>query len=91
MPFDIGTGQITIGDLEEVFGSRKHAREVFDLVDTNGDGVISFLEFQAMMGDMNPDQDAASAHSRIKRHSIKRTNTPTNTPDLLYRGLRIPE
>ena len=43
--FDVkGTGTITVEDLELAFGSKKHAQEVFDLVDANGDGEGSTRE-----------------------------------------------
>ena len=49
--FDVkNKGSITVEDLELAFGSKKHAREVFALVDANGDGEISFEEFREMMG-----------------------------------------
>ncbi|KAK7230711.1 protein serine/threonine kinase [Aureococcus anophagefferens] len=54
--FDVkGTGTITVEDLELAFGSKKHAQEVFDLVDANGDGEISFDEFREMMG-LSPNE-----------------------------------
>ncbi|KAG6622787.1 CAMK/CDPK protein kinase [Phytophthora cinnamomi] len=43
------TGQITKADLVQFMGSEEQAQEVIDDVDANGDGVISFEEFVAMM------------------------------------------
>jgi len=42
-------GQITVQNLIDVFGSEQHAREVFGDVDLNGDGVISYEEFEHLM------------------------------------------
>jgi len=52
------TGQITIQNLIDVFGSEEHAREVLGDVDLNGDGVISYDEFEHLM---------KQKHSRILR------------------------
>ncbi|EGZ26312.1 hypothetical protein PHYSODRAFT_555885 [Phytophthora sojae] len=43
------TGQITKADLVQFMGSEEQAQEVINDVDANGDGVISFEEFVAMM------------------------------------------
>ena len=60
--FDVkGTGTITVEDLELAFGSKKHAQEVFDLVDANGDGEISFDEFREMMG-LSPNEVSDAPH-----------------------------
>ncbi|EEY59682.1 protein kinase, putative [Phytophthora infestans T30-4] len=43
------TGHITKADLVQFMGSEEQAQEVINDVDANGDGVISFEEFVAMM------------------------------------------
>lgn len=48
-----GKGELTIKDLIEVMGSEDHAREVVGEIDLNGDGVISYEEFKAMMQGLN--------------------------------------
>ena len=44
-----GSGSLTIPDLVAIMGSEEHAREVAGEIDLNGDGVISYEEFKAMM------------------------------------------
>lgn len=48
-----GKGELTIKDLIEVMGSEDHARELVGEIDLNGDGVISYDEFKAMMQGLN--------------------------------------
>lgn len=48
-----GKGELTYHDLVEVMGSEDHARELVGEVDLNGDGVISYEEFKAMMQGLN--------------------------------------
>jgi len=48
-----GSGELTIKDLIEVMGSEDHARELVGEIDLNGDGVISYDEFKAMMQGLN--------------------------------------
>ncbi|CAH0476674.1 unnamed protein product [Peronospora belbahrii] len=43
------TGHITKADLVQFMGSEEQAQEIINDVDANGDGVISFEEFVAMM------------------------------------------
>jgi len=42
-------GFISLQNLVDVFGSEQHAKEVIGDVDSNGDGVISFDEFEQLM------------------------------------------
>ena len=44
-----GSGCLSIPDLIAIMGSEEHAREVAGEIDLNGDGVISYEEFKAMM------------------------------------------
>ena len=44
-----GSGSLSIPDLVAIMGSEEHAREVAGEIDLNGDGVISYEEFKAMM------------------------------------------
>lgn len=48
-----GKGELTLKDLIEVMGSEDHARELVGEIDLNGDGVISYEEFKAMMQGLN--------------------------------------
>jgi calcium-dependent protein kinase len=48
-----GNGQLTLKDLIDVMGSEDHARELVGEIDLNGDGVISYEEFKAMMQGLN--------------------------------------
>lgn len=48
-----GSGSLTLPELVAVMGSEDHAREVCGEIDLNGDGVISYEEFKAMMQGLN--------------------------------------
>ena len=48
-----GSGSLTVSDLVAIMGSEEHAREVAGEIDLNGDGVISYEEFKAMMQGLN--------------------------------------
>jgi calcium-dependent protein kinase len=48
-----GSGSLTVPDLVAIMGSEEHAREVASEIDLNGDGVISYEEFKAMMQGLN--------------------------------------
>lgn len=48
-----GKGELTYKDLIEVMGSEDHARELVGEIDLNGDGIISYDEFKAMMQGLN--------------------------------------
>ena len=44
-----GSGGITVANLVEITGSKKHAMELIKEADANGDKVISYEEFRALM------------------------------------------
>ena len=44
-----GTGEITIKNLVEITGSKKHAMELLDEADLDHDHKISYAEFKALM------------------------------------------
>mmetsp|Transcript_25854 Transcript_25854/g.38297 ORF Transcript_25854/g.38297 Transcript_25854/m.38297 type:complete len:121 (+) Transcript_25854:1388-1750(+) len=48
-----GSGSLTMNELIEIMGSEDHARELVGEIDLNGDGVISYEEFKAMMQGLN--------------------------------------
>jgi calcium-dependent protein kinase len=48
-----GSGSITINELVSIMGSEEHAREIVGEIDLNGDGVVSYEEFKAMMQGLN--------------------------------------
>lgn len=81
-----GSGSITIPELISVMGSEEHAREVVGELDLNGDGVISYDEFKAMMQGLNthsaryqalldsevhPDSDASLAKMTDEKLSVR--------------------
>ncbi|KAF1795753.1 EF-Hand 1, calcium-binding site [Phytophthora cactorum] len=66
------TGHITKADLVQFMGSEEQAQEVINDVDANGDGVISFEEFVAMMnrkgyGD-DSEMDSMDDNSFLSAH-----------------------
>ena len=40
---------LTLTDFESIFDEDAHGKEVFDFLDTNGDGKVSFDDFRAAM------------------------------------------
>eukprot|EP00602_Paraphysomonas_sp_CaronLab_P005513 CAMPEP_0185023902 /NCGR_PEP_ID=MMETSP1103-20130426/6506_1 /TAXON_ID=36769 /ORGANISM="Paraphysomonas bandaiensis, Strain Caron Lab Isolate" /LENGTH=438 /DNA_ID=CAMNT_0027556691 /DNA_START=177 /DNA_END=1493 /DNA_ORIENTATION=+ len=48
-----GSGSLTMNELIEIMGSEDHARELVGEIDLNGDGVISYEEFKAMIQGLN--------------------------------------
>ena len=46
-------GSITTNELVSIMGSEEHAREIVGEIDLNGDGVVSYEEFKAMMQGLN--------------------------------------
>jgi hypothetical protein len=52
-PADSSSGSITINELASIMGSEEHAREIVGEIDLNGDGVVSYEEFKAMMQRLN--------------------------------------
>jgi calcium-dependent protein kinase len=44
-----GSGEITVANLVEITGSKKHAMELLNEADLNADQVISYAEFKALM------------------------------------------
>lgn len=47
--------QITLANLEKIFGAEEHAREIMGDVNLSGEGVINYEEFKNMMIEMPLD------------------------------------
>lgn len=64
-----GTGVISFAELTKIMGSEEHAREVAGEIDLNGDGVISYEEFKAMMQGLNSHSNRYQALMDSAAHS----------------------
>lgn len=61
---------LTLEDLAEIFGGESHAREVMDLLDTDGDGKVSYDDFRQMLAESMEDDSDADAEEDSDINSL---------------------